>query len=137
MLRLLLHLIAILSLPLASSDGGESAFAQTKSRKPSGTRPEEQAPLRINTALATLSVGVNDKKGRPIANLRKEGFEIFEDGKLQTIEFFGQEDQPISFGLLLDRSQSMNESAKIENAVGIYVNNLRLATLKDISYKLN
>src|SRR5262245_23300555 len=60
-----------------------------------------------------------------MANLRKESFEIFEDGKLQTIEFFGQEDQPISFGLLLDRSHSMNESAKIENAKAVAISFLR------------
>jgi Ca-activated chloride channel family protein len=114
-----------LSLLLVSSEGCESGVAQTKSQKPPVTNPEEQAPLRINTALVTLSVGVNDKKGRPITNLTKESFEIFEDGKLQTIEFFGQEDQPISFGLLLDRSQSMSESAKIENAKAVAVSFLR------------
>jgi Ca-activated chloride channel homolog len=125
MIRLLLYIVAILNLLFVSSGGGESAFAQTKSQKPSGTSPQEQTPLRINTALVTLSVGVNDKKGRPISSLGKESFEIFEDGKLQTIEFFGQEDQPISFGLLLDRSQSMNESAKIENAKAVAISFLR------------
>jgi Ca-activated chloride channel family protein len=125
MLRLILHIISILSLSLVSSNGGESAFAQTESQRPSGTSLEEQAPLRINTAVVTLNVGVNDKKGGPIANLTKERFEIFEDGKLQTIEFFGQEDQPISFGLLLDHSQSMNESAKIENAKAVAISFLR------------
>jgi Ca-activated chloride channel homolog len=125
MLRLMFCITAILSLTLVSSDGGESAFAQTESQKLSGTSPEEQTPMRINTALATLSVGVNDKKGRPVTNLTKESFEIFEDGKLQTIGFFGREDQPISFGLLLDRSRSMNESAKIENAKAVAVSFLR------------
>jgi Ca-activated chloride channel family protein len=124
MLRLILHIIAILCLSLVSL-GGESALAQTESQKPSGTGPEEQASLRINTAMVTLSVGVNDKKGQPIASLTKEGFEIFEDGKPQTIEFFGEEDQPISFGLLIDCSHSMNESAKIENAKAVAISFLR------------
>jgi Ca-activated chloride channel family protein len=125
MLRALSHIIPILSLLGASLGGGELVFAQTKPQKPSGRISEEQASMKINTDLVTLSVSVNDKKGRPIANLRKESFEIFEDGKLQTIEFFGQEDQPISFGLLLDRSQSMNESAKIENAKAVAISFLR------------
>ncbi len=115
MLRLMLRIIFILALPLAFSDGSELSLAQTK----------EQDTLRINTALVTLSVGVNDKKGRPITNLRRENFEVFEDGKPQSIEFFGHEDQPISFGLLLDRSQSMNESAKLENAKAAAVSFLR------------
>jgi Ca-activated chloride channel homolog len=125
MLRALIHVIPILSLLGASLGGGEVVFAQTKPQKPSGRIPEELVSMKINTHLVTLSVGVNDKKGLPVANLRKESFEIFEDGKLQTIEFFGQEDQPISFGLLLDRSHSMNESAKIENAKAVAISFLR------------
>jgi Ca-activated chloride channel family protein len=125
MFCLLLQIFATLCLSLVSSGGREPAFAQTESQKPSGRGPEEQAPLRINTAMVTLSVGVNDKKGSPLASLTKEVFEIFEDGKLQTIEFFGQEDEPISFGLLIDCSHSMNESAKIENAKAVAISFLR------------
>ncbi len=117
--------MAALTLLLAASDGDELSLARTKPQKPARASSEGQDTLHINTALITLSVGVNDKKGRPIANLTKESFEIFEDGKPQSIEFFGQEDQPISFGLLLDRSQSMNESAKIENAKAVAVSFFR------------
>src|SRR5262245_31414410 len=60
-----------------------------------------------------------------MTNLKKESFEVFEDGRLQTIEFFGKEDQPISFGLLLDCSRSMSESSKDENAKAVAVSFLR------------
>jgi Ca-activated chloride channel homolog len=140
MLRLLLHIIIILSLPLVSSNCG-SAFAQSESQKPSGANPEEAPPLRINTAVVTLSVGVSDRKGQPLANLAKESFEIFEDGKLQKIEFFGEEDQPISFGLLIDRSLSMNDSAKndsakIEKAKAVAISFLRAGNPQNEAYCL-
>jgi Ca-activated chloride channel homolog len=135
MLLLLLHIIITLGLPLVSSDCG-SVFAQTESQKPSGTSLEEPAPLRINTAVVTLSVGVSDRKGQPLANLAKESFEIFEDGKLQKIEFFGEEDQPISFGLLLDRSLSMNDSAKIEKAKAVAISFLRAGNPQNEAYCL-
>ena len=125
MLRDLLRIIVILTLPLFVTDSGGLSLAQSKSQKPSEAKSEKQEPLRINTSLVSLSVGVNDKKGRSIDNLRKESFEVSEDGKPQSIEFFGQVDQPISFGLLLDRSQSMSESAKAENAKAVAVSFLR------------
>jgi Ca-activated chloride channel family protein len=135
MLRLLLHILIILSLPHVSSDWG-SAFAQAESQKPSGTSHEEPAPLRINTAVVTLNVGVSDRKGQPLANLAKESFEIFEDGKSQKIEFFGEEDQPLSFGLLIDRSLSMNDSAKIEKAKAVAISFLRAGNPQNEAYCL-
>lgn len=86
------------------------AFAQQK-------QPAETETLRINTALVTLSVGVTDKQGQPLTNLKQADFAVYEDGQLQELDFFGAEDQPISFGLVLDRSQSMNEGGKLTNAV--------------------
>ena len=135
MFSLPLRAMALASLLLVSSGLG-AVFAQTESQKPSGTSPEEPAPLRINTAMVTLSVGVSDGKGRPVANLTKESFEIFEDGERQKIEFFGEEDQPISFGLLLDRSLSMNDSAKIEKAKAVAISFLRAGNPQSEAYCL-
>jgi Ca-activated chloride channel family protein len=125
LIRQALRIFIIGLLLFAYWDGVKWSFARINSQKPSKTNPEDQETLRINTALVTLSLGVNDKKGRPLANLKKESFEVFEDGRLQTIEFFGQEDQPISFGLLLDRSRSMSESAKAQNAKAVAISFLR------------
>ena len=136
MIRRLLHIIIIPILTLATSDGGEFSSAGTKWQKPSKTISEEQETLRINTALVTLNVGVNDKNGRSISNLRKESFEVFEDSRLQTIEFFGEEDQPISFGLLIDRSRSMGESAKAENAKALAVSFLRAGNAQNEAFCL-
>ncbi len=132
MTRLLLHIFIISSLLLASAN----AFAQTKPSKPSRTNPDEQETLRISTELVTLSAGVTDKQGRPIANLTRESFAVYEDGRLQSIEFFGQEDQPISFGLLLDRSRSMNESGKIENAKAVAISFLRAGNPRNEAFCL-
>lgn len=81
--------------------------------------------LRINTALVTLNVGVSDKQGRALTQLRAEDFAVYEDGRLQPLEFFGAEDQPISFGLLLDRSQSMSAAGKLTNAIEVAMAFLR------------
>ena len=53
------------------------------------------------------NVSVKDAKGGFATNLKKENFQVYENGKLQTISQFGKEDTPITVGLVLDDSRSM------------------------------
>jgi VWFA-related protein len=48
-------------------------------------------PLQSHVNVVPLRVVVRDSKGQPIANLRKEDFQIFEDGKPQDISHFSTE----------------------------------------------
>ena len=41
--------------------------------------------LRVDVDLATIEVTVLDKKGNPVSNLKKEDFQLYEDGKKQEI----------------------------------------------------
>jgi Ca-activated chloride channel family protein len=50
---------------------------------------------------------VIDRNNRPINNVRKEEFRVFEDGVAQTIESFSREEVPISYGLAVDTSASL------------------------------
>lgn len=60
-----------------------------------------------NADLVLLEVSVKDSKGGFAANLTKDNFRVYENGKLQTISQFGKEDTPITVGLVLDDSHSM------------------------------
>jgi Ca-activated chloride channel family protein len=121
---------------LASLDAGRALLAQTKSQTPPKTSSDERETLRIATSLVTLSAGVADDKGRPVADLTREDFAVYEDGQLQSIEFFGREDLPISFGLLLDRSQSMGETGKLENAKAVASSFLRAGNSQNEAFCL-
>jgi Ca-activated chloride channel family protein len=79
-------------------------------------RSAGDTPIRLTNTLVTLGVGVTNKKGNPIANLSREDFILEEDQRRQDLAFFAKEDEPISFGLILDRSQSMGDGAKLERA---------------------
>lgn len=76
----------------------------------------EQAPVtdqreptfRTSTNLVLLDVSVADRKGRPVRNLEKGSFRIYEDGAEQEAAFFTYEQRPVSWGLVLDRSGSMS-----------------------------
>jgi VWFA-related protein len=46
--------------------------------------------LRVDVALVTVEAIVLDKKGVPVRNLKKENFQLFEDGKEQVISTFDE-----------------------------------------------
>ena len=68
---------------------------------------EQEFKLRVHSELVLLDVSVKGSTGGYIADLKKENFQIYENGKLQTISQFGKEDTPITVGLVLDDSHSM------------------------------
>jgi Ca-activated chloride channel family protein len=77
---------------------------------PTPTPPETLDPdsiVRINAELVQLHVRVIDRNNRPINDVPKNEFHIFEDGVAQTIENFTREEVPISYGLAVDTSGSL------------------------------
>src|SRR5215475_13206451 len=62
-----------------------------------------QNTLKVDTNLVVLDVSVKDKAGSPVTNLKKEDFEILENGRVQTISVFASQRlrssplEPISF----------------------------------------
>jgi VWFA-related protein len=57
----------------------------------SAQAPQPPLILRSTTRLVQLNVVVQDKKGNPVTDLKKEDFEIREGGKTQTISLFSME----------------------------------------------
>ena len=79
------------------------------------TRDLETAVFRAEVSAVVLNVSAVDGRGALVADLTKEDFEVFEDGKKQVITHFSPEPRPMVIGLLLDTSGSM-EGAKMERA---------------------
>ena len=69
----------------------------------------------VSTDLITVNVSVTDTNGLAVAGLRKGVFSIFDNKKLQDIQFFSDEDVPLSVSIVFDTSGSMN-GEKIEKA---------------------
>jgi Ca-activated chloride channel homolog len=77
---------------------------------PTPTPPEDldaDSIIRINAELVQLHVRVIDRNNRPINNVTKNEFHVFEDGVPQNIETFTREEVPISYGLAVDTSGSL------------------------------
>ncbi len=65
--------------------------------------------LNVDVELVLLPVTVEDNHGLPVRDLQQEHFAIYEDKVPQKISIFKQEDIPLSVGLVIDASLSMND----------------------------
>jgi Ca-activated chloride channel family protein len=85
----------------------------------------QQAPVfRTGVDLVNLGITVTDRKGNLIADLTADDFEIYEDGKRQTLRYFAAGDAPLPgpemhLGLLLDVSESMGEDMSFTKTASI------------------
>ena len=67
-----------------------------------------QAQFRSGVDLIHVTATVTDDEGRFVRDLREADFSVFEDGVRQDVTYFSNERVPVSLGLLLDASGSMN-----------------------------
>ena len=71
-----------------------------------GIAAQDDDPIRVDSSIVRLNVGVVDQRGRPIVSLDKNNFEIFEDGVKQQISRFEPSEAPFSVVIMLDMSGS-------------------------------
>jgi Ca-activated chloride channel family protein len=76
---------------------------------------QETAKFRSGIDLISVTATVTDGEGRLVTDLRREDFSVYEDGTRQTLTQFTRERVPVSLGILLDASGSMN-SEKLQAA---------------------
>jgi VWFA-related protein len=98
--------------PSAGQDAQNQSGSQGDTNDPAAT-------LRINVDVVQLFFNVKDKKGGLIPSLTKDDFDIFEDGKQQTIKYFTAESNlPLTLGILIDSSGSQQNVLQMEKDVG-------------------
>jgi VWFA-related protein len=89
--------------PAAQQDGGDQSVST----------------LQVNVNVVNLFFNVKDKHGTLIPNLAQNDFQVFEDGRPQTIKYFASEsDQPLTLGILIDSSVSQERVLPMEKEVG-------------------
>jgi Ca-activated chloride channel family protein len=69
----------------------------------------QQAPsvIQVNVGLVMLDATVKTRAGKIIDGLKKEDFEVREDGVPQRIDIFGRDELPLHVALVLDLSDSI------------------------------
>jgi Ca-activated chloride channel family protein len=71
---------------------------------------------RSDVDLLSVAVRVTDRNDNEIHGLTAGRFRLYEDGVPQKILFFAEEDEPVSLGILLDVSSSMDSNGKLDHA---------------------
>jgi hypothetical protein len=77
--------------------------------------PQGQGPLRVQTTIVNVFATARDKRHAIVTDLTKDDFKILEDGVEQKVAFFSKEvNMPITLGLLIDTSASMDRMIEAE-----------------------
>ena len=66
-----------------------------------------QSTISVKAELVVVPVRVTDAHGDFISGLRLHNFRVYEDGRMQEVTLFQQEDTPVTVGLVVDHSRSM------------------------------
>src|SRR5687767_13674753 len=86
-----------------------SAFG-VSAMKPAAWQQQDEQAFRFRTGVELINVTatVTDSSGRFVSGLRREDFKIFEDGVEQPVTHFSHDRVPVSLGIVLDTSGSMD-----------------------------
>ncbi len=69
---------------------------------------QDKFRFRTGVELINVNATVTDQSGRFVSGLRREDFRVFDDEQMQTITHFSAERVPVSLGIVLDTSGSMD-----------------------------
>jgi Ca-activated chloride channel family protein len=76
---------------------------------------QQPGPIRVEVNLVTVIATALDASGKPLADLPREAFEIFEEGRAQKIDVFESETpQPLDLVLMVDTSLSTLKDLRFE-----------------------
>lgn len=99
-----------------NDDGAPNVAGNDGAERPS--RGDEEAVV-LKAALVNLNVSVTNRSGVALGNLRKEDFEVAENGENQKIEFFQSTSAPFNLVLLLDLSGSIKDKLDIVKSAAL------------------
>ena len=97
---------------------GAGAAAQGAASQPVGTLKNggsDVGTLRVKARLVNVAVNVVDAHGAPAGGFEKKDFQLFEDGREQTVAVFEREaTSPLSIVLAIDASETVVTSERLE-----------------------
>ena len=88
------------------------AVAKTRAQERANDR---RGSIRVDVNLVSVIASVLDPNNRPVPDLQKDQFEVYEEGKPQKIELFEMETkQPLGLALMIDSSLSEIKELQFE-----------------------
>jgi VWFA-related protein len=103
----------------ASPAPAQTPASPPKTDAQAGDDQNPAETLKVSVNVVGLFFNVKDKKGVLLPNLNKDDFDVFEDGKPQTIKYFAADSNlPLTLGILIDSSGSQRNVLDMEKEVG-------------------
>lgn len=113
--------VAVLAVTGITASAQETEPSPSPTPQVSPTPRLEDQEIKIETELVNISVRVVDRNNRPINNLPRSEFKVYEDGKLQEIDFFSQSEVPTNYSLVVDNSGSLRQQIEQVIDAGKYL----------------
>jgi VWFA-related protein len=107
--------------------------------QPELKRPQEgQSKIAVEVKTVSVLATVRDKHGKIVSNLTKDDFQLDEDGRPQTINYFAHEtDLPLRLGLLIDTSLSQRKVLDQERTASYSFLDHLLRQDKDLAFVIH
>jgi Ca-activated chloride channel family protein len=86
---------------------GSAVLAAIALQIPLRAQDKEQSVIRVGVNLVLLDATVKTKAGLIMDDLKKESFEVREDGVVQKLDVFSRDQLPLNVALVLDLSDSI------------------------------
>src|SRR5438874_4401517 len=96
----------LLFCPMLHDFIGEPVVSATP-HAPTAGRIQEPAFRSVSSELVVLPVVVTDRQSRYVADLGRDRFVVYDNGRRVPVELFSNEDTPVTIGLIVDASGSM------------------------------
>ncbi len=112
---------------------------QQEQPQPELKRPQEgQQKIAVEVKTVSVLATVRDKHGKIIPNLTKDDFQLDEDGRPQTINYFAHESGlPLRLGLLVDTSLSQRKVLDQERSASYSFLDQLLRQDKDLAFVIH
>jgi Ca-activated chloride channel homolog len=106
---LLCSIVFILNTAPTAANAQEDVSGPRRMQQRSDPVRNRSGRLRTDVKLVLIPVTITDPLGRPVLDLSKQSFRVFDDGVEQKISHFFMEDSPVSVGMVFDASNSMRK----------------------------
>jgi len=124
--------------PPASANGANPSEVSTHSNQPNQIEKQQNGMYTLHADVdeVLLNCAVIDQKGRPVMDLSRENFRVWEDGVPQRVNSAAQHfDLPVSMGILVDDSGSMRDKRGAVNQATLHL--LRASNPEDEAFVVN
>lgn len=98
---------------------GALSLASAQTPQERAPQKDDQDTFKVDVNVVSIFFNAKDKRGALLPDLKKDDFEVYEDGQKQTVKYFTADSNlPLTLGLLIDTSGSQERVLPMEQQIG-------------------